>query len=372
MRVASSVKSWGRRLCMAVSLTAITVATASAQKSPPASFGGDFWTRPKLTGDWGGIRDQWALKGFIVDLNTVYTLQGVPSGGIPDVSNNLGNTVSDDIVLGLDTTKAGWWPGGIFKLRFENRAGVSALGKAGTVSPVNVDALFPDSLGNLDKSVLGITELTFAQFFSRQVAAFGGLINTLDADDNVIAGDVRGNSTFLNLAFLMSPVEFTGAPNVALGAGVVYVATPNITGTLTVMGSQETATRNPFDNWNGTTIATEWHLKHRIGDLPGGQVVGFLDSINKTRTDIFQDPRVFVGNVSRDGDCWGVGYHHIDISDSGFLTAANLSAENGGEIYCNMAIIPALHATLDSQWVSSARPRQETAGVLGARFNLEF
>jgi porin len=67
-----------------------------------------------------------------------------------------------------------------------------------------------------------------------------------------------------------------------------------------------------------------------------------------------------------------VGYYHIDLSDNGLLSAANLSAENGGEIYYNIAVTPALHATLDSQWVSSARPRQETAWVLAARFNLEF
>jgi hypothetical protein len=37
-----------------------------------------------------------------------------------------------------------------------------------------------------------------------------------------------------------------------------------------------------------------------------------------------------------------------------------------------MAITPAPHATLDLQWVSSVRPRQDTAWVLGVRFNLDF
>ncbi len=73
-----------RCLGLAGSLTAI--ATAAAQEAPSANFGGDFWTRSKLTGDWGGTRDQSALKGGTVDLNTVYTPQGVPSGGLPGVS----------------------------------------------------------------------------------------------------------------------------------------------------------------------------------------------------------------------------------------------------------------------------------------------
>ena len=73
-----------RYLGLAGSLTAI--ATAAAQEPLPTSFGGDVWTRSKLTADWGGTRDQWVPKGFTVDLNTVYTPQGVPSGGLPGIS----------------------------------------------------------------------------------------------------------------------------------------------------------------------------------------------------------------------------------------------------------------------------------------------
>lgn len=420
-------------LALASSLS--IAAGAAAQTPPAANFGGDVWSRSKLSGDWGGRRSEWAAKGFTIDPDATYTMQGVPSGGIPGADDNLGNTLHSQVVFALDTGKADLWPGGFFKLRLETRWGQSDISKAGTIAPVNTQALFPNSTGNLDKSVFGLTELTFTQFLSPKFAVFGGLLNALDADDNAIAGNARRNSTFLNEAFLLSPVETVGAPTVALGAGTVFIPTSAITGSFSVMGSQETATRNPFENWNGTTLATEWTYKYALAEKPGGIVGGFLYSIDKSRADIFQDPRLFLANLvatqsiptthrntwafysnvyqyitgnekhgwgpflraglsdgdpnpvrwnmalglggkglipGRDADGWGAGLYYLKISNEGLLSAAHLDDEVGGEVFYNIAITPALHATLDSQWISSARPRQDTAWVLGARLNVDF
>jgi porin len=160
-----------------------------------------------------------------------------------------------------------------------------------------------------------------------------------------------------------------------------------------------------------------------------------ISSLNRTRTNIFQDPRTFFANIvttqsiptttanswaiyynsyqyiqgdqqhgwgpflraglsdgspnpirwniaggvggkglipDRDADGWGVGIYHLQPSGGGFLTAANLRGETGGEVYYNIAFTAAIHTTLDTQLVSSARPRQETAWVLGARLNVDF
>ncbi len=399
------------------------------------SYGGDFWTRQKLTGDWGGARDDWAAHGLTLDLDATYTLQGVAGGGIPNTGTDLGNTPSTNLVLGLDTAKAGLWQGGFFKLRLENRTGESALARAGTVAPVNIDALFPNAPGDLDENVFGLTELTYTQFFSRQFALFGGLLNTSDADDNPIAGNARRNETFLNEAFLASPVESAGVPTVGLGGGGVLILSPDIHGTISIIDSEESATLNPFDHAEGTTFATEWTIGHRLWDEPGGQVLGFLYAIDKNRADIALDPRVFIfdllvtkalptttkdtwafyynahqyiqGNEqrgwgpfvrfgvsdgdpnpikynvaagfggkgtfpSRDDDRWGLGFYYLDMSDAGLLSGLNIGNETGGEAFYNFAITPALHLTFDAQAVSSARPRQETAVILATRLKADF
>ncbi len=49
-----------------------------------------------------------------------------------------------------------------------------------------------------------------------------------------------------------------------------------------------------------------------------------------------------------------------------------LNSEVGGELFYNLGITPAMHLTFDAQAVSSARPRQQTALIFGARVGLNF
>jgi porin len=413
-----------------------TQSDAAAPTPPPAlTYGGDFWLRQKLTGDWGGTRDDLAAHGITFDLSTAYTLQGVAGGGIPSTGTDLGNTLWTSAVLGLDTGKAGLWQGGSLTIRLEDRTGESALKRTGAISPVNIDALFPDAPGDLDQNVFGLTELSYTQFLNRQFAVFGGLLNTTSADDNPIAGNVRRNETFLNSAFLLSPVESAGAPETTLGGGGVFILSPEIHGSVSVLNTQESATLNPFDNSQGTTFATEWTAGHQLFGQPGGQVLGFLYSINASRTNIALDPRVFLLNLivlktiptttadtwafyynahqyiqgdehhgwgpfvrfgisdgdpnpikyniaaglggkgtfpGRDDDRWGLGLYYLDMSDAGLLAGLNIGNELGGEAFYNFAITPALHLTFDAQAVSSARPRQDTAIVLASRLKIDF
>ena len=214
-----------------------------------------------------------AAHGVTVDFDTIYTVQGVATGGIPNAGTTPGNTTLGILALGLDTTKAQLWPGGIFSLRLEGRGGDLVLGRAATVSPVDTNALTPNSPGNLNKNVFGLTELTYTQFFSPSFGIFGGLLNTYPGDENPIAGNPRSNASFLNLSFLMSLVEAGSVPNVSLGGGGVFIPSPNIIGKLTIMNSQESATINPFENSAGTTFATDWTIKHKLFDEPGAAAV---------------------------------------------------------------------------------------------------
>ena len=145
-----------------VSAHAQTQSADSVAAPPPLALGGDFWTRSKLTGYWSGVRDDWAAQGFTADFDLTYTVQGVATGGISKAGTTPGNATVGDLHFGLDTTKAKLWPGGLFSLRLESRTGDSAFGRAGTISPIDNDAVTPNSPGNLNKNVFGLTEFTYS------------------------------------------------------------------------------------------------------------------------------------------------------------------------------------------------------------------
>ena len=78
----------------------------------PATWGGDFWSRPRLTGSWGGLRDELGKKGVVLDVDLLQTLQGVASGGRNEVATYWGTA---EYTLNVDTQKLGLWPGGFLQ-----------------------------------------------------------------------------------------------------------------------------------------------------------------------------------------------------------------------------------------------------------------
>ncbi len=56
--------------------------------SNSTDFFSDFWTRPNLSGNWGGVRDDWAESGFTVDLALTHVTLGPDH---PDVAIDLNN-----------------------------------------------------------------------------------------------------------------------------------------------------------------------------------------------------------------------------------------------------------------------------------------
>ena len=76
-------------------------APASAQPiDVPNTWGGDFWSRPRLTGSWGGFRDELGKKGVVFDADLLLTPQGVLSGG-RDTSAEFWGTA--EYTLNVDT-----------------------------------------------------------------------------------------------------------------------------------------------------------------------------------------------------------------------------------------------------------------------------
>ncbi len=410
-------------------------AAASAQEQGP-DYSGDLWSRTKLTGDWGGTRTDWASKGFTTDLDFTGIYQNVVDGGFDEADDFIS---SADLVFNLDTGKAGLWPGGFFKTRVETRFGESVNSQAGTLQPVNADALFPAVSGRVDQDVWGITELTFTQFLSPEFGVILGLINGMGGDANELAGSPGSDDRFLNSAFRYSVIGATipgGAPMVTLGAGAIFIPNEWIFGSVMVMDTEESSGFNPFDTNEGTTLATEWTIKHELAGQSGGQVIGLLYSFDNDFLAIGSDPRdnipstgapptdddvlAFYYNVyqyiwsegdrkwgvfgrfgitdgegvfdwdmsvglggkgmfsSRPNDTFGLGYYYTAPSDIPLLRAVGVDDEQGVEAWYNFEITPSLHVTADLQVIDPGLVSTpliagaDTAWVLGLRTRVNF
>jgi porin len=70
----------------------------------PPTWGGDLWSRPRLTGSWFGLRDALGQKGVVFDVDLLLTPQGVATGGRDTGAAFWGNA---DYTLNVDTGKLG-------------------------------------------------------------------------------------------------------------------------------------------------------------------------------------------------------------------------------------------------------------------------
>jgi hypothetical protein len=67
----------------ALALLLVAPTTGMAQPYPvPDTWGGDLLSRPRLTGDWGGLRDEMGKKGIVLDVDVILTPQAVATGGV--------------------------------------------------------------------------------------------------------------------------------------------------------------------------------------------------------------------------------------------------------------------------------------------------
>ena len=108
---------------------------ASAQPvEVPPTWGGDVWSRPRLTGSWFGLRDELGKKGVVFDVDALLTPQGVASGGRDTEAKLWGNT---EYTLNVDTQKLGLWPGGFLKGYAITGFGDPVNGPSGAIAPVN-------------------------------------------------------------------------------------------------------------------------------------------------------------------------------------------------------------------------------------------
>src|SRR6266581_4737039 len=129
-------------LAVAIFLAALGPA-ASATAQPvdiPPTWGGSFWDRPRLTGDWFGLRDEMGKKGVVVDVDLLQIPQGVGSGGRETLAEYSGLA---EYTLHVDTQKLGLWPGGFLKVMGMTNFGDYVNNASGAIVPPNMASLLP-------------------------------------------------------------------------------------------------------------------------------------------------------------------------------------------------------------------------------------
>jgi porin len=218
----SRVLSRGLTACIFLAGLALLIAPDLARAQPyetPDTWGGDIWSRPRLTGDWGGLRDDLAKMGIVLDVDLLATPQDVASGGRSTGADFWGNM---DYTLNVDTQKAGLWPGGFFKFEGDTGFGSNVFRGSGAIVPVNTAALLPAP----NDRTSALMNATFMQFLSPQFGLLAGKINTLDLGETEFYGNYR--TQFENSAFNF-PMTLQQVPLSAYGGGVIVLPRDDLT-----------------------------------------------------------------------------------------------------------------------------------------------
>ena len=422
-----------------VALSAITVAeepmndTSSKETPrlvPYINYGGDIWTRPALTGDWLGSRQQLMEKGVRLDFSLTQVFQHNLSGGL---DYRLAHPVRLDFDIQLDTGKMGLWPGAMIYMRGMAGYGTSANGDTGALLPVDTAALYPVP----GEDTAALTDLYIVQFLSE---SFGVMVGKMcPRDTNVFAHDET--TQFMNTAFVFNPVMGTTVPLCFLGAGVIWKPVEPLTLTALVLDSEDSADGGGFDTvfHRGTSVYATAELEVNPFGLPGHQRIAGTWS-DRSRTQLEQDPRTIIGNViqgttpvlakssddwsvmydfdqyvylapgskerglglfgrvgvsggevnpvkafysiglggkgmipGREKDTFGLGYYYLSTSDKLPKVIKNrIEDEQGVEAYYNIEVTPWLHVTPDLQLIDPVRSSTDMTWVAGLRVKIDF
>jgi porin len=238
---------------------------------PVPDYAGDFWKRPYLTGDWGGLRQDWADRGVTIGLDWYQAYQGIVDGGISEeweYSTNL------DYRLNLDLMRMGLVPGALVTVRGQSRFGDTVNDISGVLLPVNMYSAFPlssDSDGDVD---FAITELNWTQFLSGEFGLLAGKITTLRTANEFMGGE--GRTQFMNMQLSFPATVAQLAPYSTLAVSGFWMPSPSWTVTTTLMNLEDASTTSGFsDIGDGATWATSADYLASVNELPGGGSLNF-------------------------------------------------------------------------------------------------
>ncbi len=264
-------------LLLAISLTA----NALGPIDVPPTWGGDFATRQRLTGDWGGVRGELGRKGVVLEADVFLHPQGVVTGGNETEAEFWGNI---DYSLNIDTGKMGLWPGGFFKFEGITSFGNTLTSAVGSLVPSDVSVLFP-GINEADSGLMGAS---FTQFLSPKFGVMMGKMNLFDFTATEFYGDYH--SQFMNTSLNFS-MAYTMVPMSAYGGGILILPTENITLAAMALDANGTPTENDIGNAfdEGTTVVGSASIKIEPFGLVGHQSLTGVWS-DKSHFSLEQDP----------------------------------------------------------------------------------
>ena len=278
-------------LLLALGLTAFVSALpapAMAQFDGPEKYGGDLFSRPRLTGDWGGTRDEMAKRGVFFDVDFLQILQGVQTGGR---KNDVSYWGEAGYTLTVDSGKLGLWPGGFLKIHALSTYGTTADRDAGVLVPLSTGFLWPTP----SDPGTALLNFTAYQFFTKWAGVYFGKIETIasgSADANEFAGDYH--TQFSNTALQFSTTLGLN-PLSTIGGGIVLLPWEGAVVTASVLDPDGTPNNDfgkPYKN--GVIVNAQGRTTIKPFGLVGHQLIGFTWS-NKERLSIDQDP----ANIAR-------------------------------------------------------------------------
>jgi porin len=278
--------------------------------TPKDPYSGDLLTRSTLTGDWGGLRNEWAAKGVTIDLNITQVGQGVVNGGKSSAWQYGGR---GDLTINVDSQKLGLWPGGFFNLELEGNWASSVNSSTGALMAVNSNQIYPAPPGD----IFGVPAWNFSQFlspyFGLALGKFATITNT-SGDMNEFAHG-KGATQFMNMALNFNPLLAFTVPYSTLGIGTIILPTKDPKDaivTLFVMSANGQATTSGFEDLNGNAIvvAGEGRVRTDFFGLTGHQLFGTTFS-NKRFTSIDQRLRSIIetNSLRPEKGSWNIYYN---------------------------------------------------------------
>jgi porin len=258
------------------------VASPAPETAVENPLAGDFWSRLKLTGDWGGARSALAERGMTIDIYNTNFYQGLTSGGRRQ-GFDFGGRV--DYLFHGDGEKMGLWQGLFIDLHAETRYGRDINRNSGLIAPPNLAMNFPAAGSN----ITSITGLKLTQALSEQFAVYAGKLNTLDAFPLRFNPAGTTGLPFLG-GFQTSPLVFNPiaartVPYSAAGAGFAILKDREPLFSMTVLDPEERATAGVENLFNrGVTLIPDLILQGKAFGRPAFLNIGGTYSTASYRT----------------------------------------------------------------------------------------
>ena len=293
---------------------------------PVPDYSGEIGARSNLTGDWGGVRQNWADRGVTMAFDWYQAYQDIIDGGFEEGSAYSTNL---DYRLNLDLMRMGLVPGALVKVRGQSRFGDTVNDNAGVLLPVNMYSAFPFSSDGDEDINFTITELNWLQFLSDQFGLLAGKITTLATTNEFMGGE--GRSQFMNFQLSFSAALAQLAPYSTLAVSAIWMPNPSLSFTTTLMNLEDASTTSGFDDiGDGTTWATTADYRAGLNKLPGGGSISFYYGFDADFAKI-RGLNIDPGNgeASRESksDSWGLswnGWQYIFVeNDTGEVDPGN-------------------------------------------------